>query len=132
MINSKLLTMCAAIAVTAGGFAVTGTRAFGQPPIRPVVIEAPKADPTTQRSVGYADLNLAFAGDQRILSARIYRTADSLCWDLNGINGLSSCTDDAVHSTDDQVAAAILRAQLKLAGVPVGPALAISMGIGAK
>ncbi len=67
-----------------------------------------------------------------MLDRRIWRTASNLCFDLNGFDGQFGCTSDAIHSTDDQVAAAIQRAKLQMAGLPVGPAVAISMVIGAR
>jgi UrcA family protein len=99
---------------------------------REVVVEGQRIDPALQRRVSYADLNLATRPDQRTLDRRIYRTADDLCFDLNGTYATRQCTSDAVHSTDDQVAAAIDRAKRQMAGLPVGPAVAISIVIGAR
>jgi UrcA family protein len=82
--------------------------------------------------VSYADLNLAFRSGQRVLASRIYRTASSLCWDLNGPYSGESCAYDAVRSTDKQVAQAIERAKRQMAGLPVGPAIAISMVVGGR
>jgi UrcA family protein len=132
MTNSKLLTLSGAIAITAGGFALTATTAVGQPPKATVVVEGQRIDPELQRIVSYRDLNLAFRSDQKTLNTRIHWTARDLCLDLNGYDKLSRCTTDAVHSTDDQVAAAIDRADRKMAGLPIGPAVAISMVIGTK
>jgi hypothetical protein len=61
-------------------------------------------------------------------------TARGLCSDL-GFRGTTenwSCRNDAIDSTDDQVAAAIERAKDRLAGRAVGPQLAITIAIGAR
>lgn len=113
------------------GLTASATNALAQPP-KEAVVEGPRIDPIMQRVVSYKDLNLVLAADQRTLNKRIWRTASSLCFDLNGYDGQFGCTNDAIHSTDDQVAAAIQRAKLQMAGLPVGPAVAISMVIGAR
>lgn len=110
------------------GLTASATHAFARPP-REAVVVAPRIDPELQRRVSYADLNLAYAGDQKQLKGRIWRTAGSLCFDLNGNNETADCTAFAVHSTDDQVARAIQRAKDQMAGLPVGPAIAISMAM---
>ena len=97
-----------------------------------VVVKGKNIDPATQRTVFYGDLNLAAQPGQKMLNRRIRQTASALCSDLNGLDSGDACTRDAVLSTDDQVAAAIYRAKLRLAGKPVGPAVAISMVIGAR
>lgn len=121
---------CIAAAVFVGtALTFSATQALAGPPVGDVIVEGKKIDPELQRKVSYADLNLAFAAHQRLLDRRIHRTADSLCFDLNGLDD-DNCTSDAIDSTDDQVAAAIERAKRKMAGLPVGPAIAISMVIG--
>lgn len=112
------------------GLTASATHAFAQPP--DAVVKGERLDPETQRVVSYKDLNLAFRPDQKTLDGRIYKTANDLCFDLNGLDGLSGCRDDAVHSTDDQVARAIERAKRQMAGLPAGPAVAISMVIGSR
>lgn len=91
-----------------------------------------RIDPTTQRTVYFGDLNLAFRPAQKVLNSRIRNTASNLCWDLNGFDEKDICTRNAVESTGNQVAAAIGRAERQLAGLPVGPTIAISMVIGAR
>lgn len=127
MLNFRLISLGAAIGLT-----LSGTYAVARPPAPAVYVLGHKIDPETQRIVSYADLNLAMVPEQKTLKRRIGRTAESLCLDLNGSEGLTSCTADAVHSTDDQVAEAIGRAQRQMAGLAVGPAVAISMVIGTK
>ncbi len=103
------------------------TNAFAGP--RDVVVQGTRIDPELQRTVSYRDLNLAELFGQKTLKGRIYRTASSLCFDLNGPYS-GDCARGAVRSTDDQVAQAIDRAKRQMAGLPVGPAIAISMVIG--
>lgn len=97
-----------------------------------VVVEGHRIDQELQRKVSFADLNLASRPDQKLLDRRIARTATELCFDINGDYETWSCVTDAVDSTDDQVAAAIVRAQRQMAGLSVGPAVAISMVAGAR
>ena len=113
------------------GLTASATHAFAQPPQR-VIVEGKRIDPELQRRVSYGDLNLAYRADQRTLKGRIVTTAGNLCFDLNGLNEYDSCRSDAVHSTDGQFAAAVDRAQRQMAGLPVGPAVAISMVIGGR
>jgi UrcA family protein len=99
---------------------------------RDVVIVGEKTDPELQRRVSYADLNLALKQARKVLAHRIWATGRDLCFDLNGYEGFDSCTTGAIRSTDHQVAAAIKRAERKMAGLPVGPAVAISMTVSAQ
>ena len=124
-------TACIAAAAFVGLGLVSAATSAGAKP-REVVVSAKRIDPELQRRVSYSDLNLAFRSDQRTFSSRIRHTADELCFDLNGNENNFRCTKDAVRSTDDQVAAAIDRAKRRMAGLPVGPAVAISMVIGAR
>lgn len=126
MDNRKLACMVAAgflgVTLTAGA-----THAFAGP--RDVVVQGERIDPELQRTVSYGDLNLAERFGQKTLKGRIYRTASSLCSDLNpSYDG--GCFRVAVRSTDDQVVQAIDRAKRQLAGLSVGPVIAISMVIG--
>ncbi len=130
MDSRKLACMAAA------GFIGVGLTAAVTADAKPrdIVVEGKRFDPETQRRVSYADLNLAFRPQQKVLMRRIASTANSLCGDL-GFYGPSErwpCTRGAVRSTDDQVAAAIERAKLKMAGKPVGPAIAITMVVGSR
>ena len=96
-----------------------------------VIVEGSRFDPELQRRVPYADLNLALSPDQKTLKRRIATTAVNLCLDLSPYVDWR-CVPDAVHSTDQQVDLAIERAHRQLAGLPVGPALAISMVVGSR
>jgi len=110
------------VTLTAGA-----THAFAGP--RDVVVQGERIDPELQRTVSYGDLNLAKRFGQKTLKGRIYRTASGLCSDLNpSYDG--GCIRGAVRSTDDQVVQAIDRAKRQMAGLSVGPVIAISMVIG--
>ena len=117
--------------MTAAGFlgillvTATATPAFSQ---SRVVVEAPRVDPALQRKVFYHDLNLAQSRDQKLLRNRIYQTAQSLCFDINLLRE-ETCPSNAVRSTSGQVKAAIQRAELRMAGKPAGPDVAITMAI---
>jgi UrcA family protein len=97
---------------------------------QPLVVEGKRWDPALQRLVYYRDLNLTRIADQKVLKARIRYTARDLCSELNEWSDQLPCRNDAVLGTRAQVAAAIERAEQQMAGLPVGPAVAISMVIG--
>ena len=129
--DSRKLACVLAAGFLSVTFVGVATNASAKP--RDVVIVAQKIDPELQRRVSYRDLNLSVRPDQKILNRRIWLTATDLCLDLNADAGdIGSCTSFAIHSTDDQVTAAIDRAQRKMAGLPVGPAVAISMAMSAR
>ena len=117
--------------MTAAGFlgillvTATATPAFSQ---SRVLVEAPRVDPALQRRVYYGDLNLAMAPHQRVLKNRIFVTAKELCFDINLVRE-DTCPSNAVRSTSGQVKAAIQRAELRMAGKPAGPDVAITMAI---
>ena len=127
--RSACLAAAVAMGVSLVGIAAASASAA---PLQDVVVKGERIDPYLQRKVSYHDLNLAASAGQRTLHRRIYRSAFGLCWDLNGQFELDSCTDGAVSSTDGQVAAAITRAKRQMAGLPVGPAIAITMVVGAR
>jgi UrcA family protein len=93
---------------------------------RTIVVQG--VDPELQRRVSYTDLNLAKKSGQRALRVRISYTASDLCHDINGFDD-GTCYNFAVDSTRDQVKAAIARAERQMAGLAVGPPIAISMVI---
>lgn len=123
--HTTCLLAAAAMGILAGAAGIATAAPRGD-----VVIKGRTIDPSLQRKVSYADLDLARQPGQKVLGARIRTTANRLCYDLNGEDFLRQCTEFAVHSTDDQVAAAIERAQRRLAGLPVGPSIPIAMRIG--
>ena len=117
--------------MTAAGFfsvllvTTAASPAFGQ---SRVLVEAQRVDPSLQRKVSYRDLNLARSGDQLKLHGRISRTARSICADVNGFEE-KVCPAYAIRSTRGQVAEAIERAKLRMAGKAAGPDVAITMAI---
>jgi UrcA family protein len=121
---------CAVAAVVVGAGLIASASSSSARPHDVTVVA--KHDPSLERRVSYADLNLAYRPGQQILKARIVRTADQLCFDLNGPVDDHTCPDFAVRSTRTQVAAAIERAKRRMAGLPVGPAIAISMATSAQ
>lgn len=128
--STRNIACIAAAAFVGLGLTASATEAWSKPRGSDVVVKGKRIDPALQRTVSYTDLNLAFRQDQQRLRGRIWKTADQLCFDLNGNNSLLDCTADAVGSTRSQVSAAIDRAKRQMAGEPVGPAVAISMVIG--
>ena len=128
MDTRKILCMAAAgfigVAMTAGA-----TAADAKPRKGDVTVTA--TDPSLQRRVSYADLNLAVRPDQRVLRRRISYTAGDLCDDINSWDD-GSCRRFAIDSTRDQVKRAIARAEQQMAGLAVGPPIAISMAIGVR
>lgn len=122
--------------LTAAGFVgvmltlATATPALSKSPNQStVVVEGQRIDPKLQRKVSYRDLNLVHKQDQRVLKGRIYRTASDLCSDINPFEAGDDCTRFAVGSTREQVAEAIVRAKMRMAGIPTGPNIAISMSL---
>ena len=106
---------------------VAAPGAQAKPRLGDVTVTA--TDPTLQRRVSYADLNLAVTPDQRVLRTRISYTAGDLCYDLNGERD-GACRSSAIDSTRGQVKRAIARAERQMAGLSVGPPIAISMVLG--
>ena len=111
------------------GFGVTAaaTTADAKPRLGDITVTG--VDPALQRKVSYSDLNLAVKPGQRALKYRISHTAGDLCLDINGWDD-GTCRRFAIDSTRDQVAQAIDRAEKRMAGIAVGPPIAISMVIG--
>jgi UrcA family protein len=132
IMESRKVACMLAAGLLGASITVAATASDAKP--NDIVVEGKKFDPETQRRVSYADLNLASSFDQRTLKGRISRTARVLCVDLGYSYHVENtrCRGDAIHSTDDQVVAAIQRAQDKMAGRLVGPAIAISMVVGAR
>lgn len=129
--NSRKIACMTAAVFSGACLTANATDAFAIPP-GIVVIEGKRIDPSLQRRVSYADLNIAMKPDQRVLQRRISRTAGDLCFNLNGYDYQPQCWKDAIHSTDEQFAAAVHRAERRMAGLAVGPAVTISMVIGAR
>jgi UrcA family protein len=80
MTYSKILSMCAAIAVTAGGLTAMSPSASAKD--RPVVVVAP-SDVITRR-VSYTDLNLAIRSDEKTLTRRVGSAVRWVCEEALG------------------------------------------------
>lgn len=129
--NTRNIACIAAAVFIGGSLTASATHAFAASPSE-VLVQAQRLDPLLQRRVSYADLNLAVRPDRTILRQRITRTAGKLCFDLNGDGDVSECRTFAVDSTRGQFAAAVARAERRMAGLPVGPAVSISIVISAR
>ena len=132
MFTRKVATMAAAgfigtLLVTAAVQAAEAKRRNN------VTVTAERFDPVTQRRVSYADLNIAERPGQKELRGRIHNAANDICGPALGYDLGDSlqriCVNKAVGSTRGQVRIAIQRAKMQLAGLPVGPAVAISMSL---
>jgi UrcA family protein len=82
MTYSKILSMIAAVAVTAGGLIAVTPPASAKD--RPVVVVAPLDLPT--RRVSYIDLNLATPAGEKLLNRRVASAVRSVCNEANGIS----------------------------------------------
>ena len=124
MEHRKIACLFAASFIGAG-LSAAATDVHAKSP-RTIVVQA--VDPALQRRVSYADLDLAKKSGQGVLHGRISYTARDLCLDINGFDD-GTCQKFAIDSTRDQVKAAIARAERQMAGLTVGPPIAISMVI---
>lgn len=109
MSYSKILSMCAALAVTAGGLSVMIPLAEAKE--RPVVVVAP-ADVITRR-VSYADLNLASRSGEKLLNRRVGSAVRSVCNEAVGNSdfyGELRCQSVAWHGARPQIRRAVQRA----------------------
>ena len=110
MTYSKILSLCAALAVTAGGLVAISPPASAQG--RPVVVLAPADVPT--RRVGYADLNLATSSGEKMLNRRVGQAVRSVCKEAIGnafdFYGTIECRDFAWDGARPQMKRAIRRA----------------------
>ena len=122
MDSQKLACILAAASMTLLGAATSASAAQ-----RDVFVTGKKSDTEVQRLVSYADLDLARTVDRQVLGRRIAHTAWNICSDLDAADRLGACAGEAIASTDDQLAAAIARAERQLAGLATGPAVAIAI-----
>ena len=123
MINRQKASVT--LAVAALTCTVLGsTAAFAGTPSAPVVVTAPRTVDETVVRVGFADLNLALASDQRRLDRRVGSAIRDVCGisDYHAARTLSNhalyraCSEKATDSAQSQMAAAIARATSQLAG----------------
>ena len=115
MINSKLLSLSGAVAITVGGLFLVAPPASGKSP--PIVVTAPD-DYVVVRHISYADLNLASATGERTLNRRVDGAVSDLCLDATGGNdgsfsfksNMMKCDNRAWGEARPQIARAVQRA----------------------
>ena len=122
MDSQKLACIFAAVSMALLGAATSASASQ-----RDVFVTGKKSDTELQRLVSYADLDLARTIDRQVLGRRIAHTAWNICSDLDAADRLGACANEAIASTDEQLAAAIARAGRQIAGLPAGPAVAIAI-----
>jgi UrcA family protein len=110
MDHIKLLSACAAVAITAGSFALVSP-AFAKD--RPVVVVA-NPDVVT-RHISYADLNLASSPGEVTLNQRVGGAIRSLCFESTGGSELLGvghlCRNSAWSEARPQITQAVHRAR---------------------
>lgn len=108
----KLISMCAAVALTAGGLIALAPAASGKD--RPVVVRAPD-DPAPTRRISYADLNLASLAGEATLNRRVRGAVSSVCNEAVGPSPIlfseQACRKFAWSGARPQIASAVQRAR---------------------
>lgn len=115
MICAKIVSLCVATAITAGGLFVVSPPASAR---QPIVVTAPAEDMVVRR-VSFADLNLASTAGEKTLNHRVGGAVTSLCIEAVGpdTRSLSStianmrCTRQAWDGARPQIANAVQRAR---------------------
>ena len=110
----NVLSICAAIGITAGAVAALAPPASGKS--RPIVVEG-RTDLVT-RHVSYADLNLASTTGERTLNRRVSGAVNSVC--LEAVGGYDAgttfkfsmlrCSSSAWNGARPQITRAVERA----------------------
>ena len=129
----KLLSLYAALIVTAGPAALIATPAFAQN--RSVVVTAPRDDLVPTRRVTYADLNLASLSGEKALNRRVGAAVLGVCKESVGLQPLpfveQSCREWAWHGAKPQIARAVQRArEIASTGTSSIAAASIAISIG--
>lgn len=124
----KILTMCAAVALTAGTFAAS---ALAAPADRQITITARSDDVLTER-VSYHDLNLTLVSDEKRLIGRVRGAVDRVCPSADSDFSIGEgCHDLAWRGARPQIALAVRRAHEMAANgfssiAPVAIAISLS------
>lgn len=135
MTYAKVLSMCAAVAITAGGLIIMAPPAFGKAPI---VVTAPAPNDIVTRHIGYADLNLASAAGERALNRRVGSAVNDLCLEATGGRDnrtgfrfdMINCTGSAWNQARPQIGRAVGRARdIASTGYSTLSAVAITIAI---
>jgi UrcA family protein len=115
MICAKIVSLCVATAITAGGFFVVSPPASAR---QPIVVTAPAVDMVVRR-VSFADLNLASMSGEKTLNRRVGGAVTSVCIEAVGPDTRSldstianmRCTRHAWNGARPQIASAVQRAR---------------------
>lgn len=116
MAYGNLLSMCAAVAITAGGLVAMTPKAAAQH--RPVVVTAPSNDIVVRR-VSYADLNLTTVAGEQVLNKRVGGAVNSVCEEatefatgsFQGKSAMRFCSLTAWDGARPQIQRAVDRAR---------------------
>jgi UrcA family protein len=129
---NKILSACAAVAVTATSFVLVSTPLHAKSPI--VVVVNP--DDIVTRHISYADLNLASVAGERTLEHRVGSAIKSLCEEATGDSFTSlsrsypKCRTSAWGQARPQLANAAQRARdIALTGTSTIAAVAITIDL---
>lgn len=117
MTYARIISMCAALGLTAGTFALIALPAFAKAaPV--VVVTAPATPDLVRRHISYADLNLASLAGERKLNRRVGNAVGELCLEATGgADGtftmdieIRKCTGSAWEQAGPQMNRAVQRA----------------------
>jgi UrcA family protein len=135
MTCAKIVSLCVATAITAGGFFVVSPPASAR---QPIVVTGPSREDIVVRRVSFADLNLASTSGEKTLNHRVGGAVTSLCIEAVGpdTRSLSStianmrCTRQAWDGARPQIASAVQRArEIAATGSSAIAATAITISI---
>lgn len=136
MTYGRIISLCAALGLTAGAFALTALPAFVK--AAPVVLTAPASPDLVGRHISYADLNLASLEGERVLNGRVRGAVKSLCSETTGRDDgsftvrstIKKCDDTAWDEARPQIERAVQRAHdIALTGASTTAAVAITIAI---
>lgn len=136
MIYAKILSMCAATAITTGAIVLMAPHASAAPR-QPLVVTAPSPD-LVVRHVSYADLNLAVSSGEHTLNRRVGNAVTSVCNEAVGPDTLNlastianmRCSRSAWDGARPQIARAVQRArEIAMTGSSTIAASAITIAI---
>lgn len=116
MTYARIISMCAALGLTAGTFALIALPAFAK--AAPVVVTAPAPPDFVRRHISYTDLNLASLAGERKLNRRVGNAVGELCSEATGgADGtftmdieIRKCTNSAWEQAGPQISQAVQRA----------------------
>lgn len=112
MIYGKLMSICAAIAITGGTLVMLAPPAAAKG--KPIVVEAAPEDVLTER-VSFADLNLASVEGRQTLNRRVGSAVKSVCIDSIGdtsnVYAGHACRNYAWAGARPQIDRAVQRAR---------------------